>query len=104
MGSKNAGNDDIGCSATVKKPPKIPTPLTSFNGRQQIPVKKKMPGRQTEVLRNDLYQHRLGAPEMAGWIGWDFFGGHRVDRVDRMMVAVFLVSQNTGRSRGTFYS
>ena len=34
-----------------------------------------------------------------GWVG--FFWGHRVDR---MMVAVFLVSQNTGRSRDTFYS
>ena len=35
-------------------------------------LEKKMPGRQTEVLWNDLYQHRLGAPEMGGLVG--FFG------------------------------
>ena len=26
------------------------------------------------MLRNDLYQHRLGAPEMGGWMGGIFLG------------------------------
>jgi len=89
MGSKNAGNDDTGCSATVKKKTNPHTFDIFQREATNSSEKKRMPGRQTEVLRNDLYQHRLGAPEMGGGLV-GFFLGHRVGR---MMVAVIMEDQ-----------